>query len=567
MSNSSSPFQKQNKIPADRSSRNIERPSSSNQRTRASQPSRGRQTQNSRRAGQTPGLEFTNQERSHPISQSQSQNISNLSVSHISQFPFDSTISISNMSSQNQTGPTAGSSTAPGTALGAGNQNTQSSSANPSQGMQNYSRQRMPKPGEKNAPSFDPEKPEELGRFFDRMEDWFSDEGITDGDDKKRRIVKYLDADSEIQWKALPKFLSGTFDEFKAEVMSSYPAAEEVMKGSVAALKRKIKRIGPIATDERDDLLSLIRIMTAEVMKLKRIAPPIHTNRELVDLFLSRLTPEFASRVASKLSVHRLVDTAQQNNAQAQRNPEDMYDIEDVMKMARHTSLEQANPFGKFLMGTQSNQAASSVKLEEAVARLTDSIQIQTQYNKQMDQRLASLQNVITRDRSTQNQGFGQSNQSTYNRSQMQGNNASYANNASSGQCFYCEESGHRIPDCPAVLKHLDLGWIKRVDGYLRMPDGAKLPRETTRSTMEVIECRNRKTPGILKLPDKTSLYQGSTNSISLMQTHPGQSKDEDDVKVLLELVQRMGVDQVKGLLSTRVQAPSEEEEWEQNFD
>jgi hypothetical protein len=567
LSNSSSPFQKQNKIPADRSSRSFERSSSSNQRTRASQPSRGRQTQNSLRAGQSPGLDNPGRDRSHNSSQKQPQNISNLSVSSISQFPFDSTISISNMSQQNPTGPIAGSSTAPGTALGAGNQNTQNSSANQSQGMQNYSRQRMPKPGEKNAPSFDPEKPEELGRFFDRMEDWFADEGITDDDDKKRRIVKYLDADSEIQWKALPKFLSGTFDEFKAEAMSSYPAAEEVMKGSVAALKRKIKRIGPIATDERDDLLSLIRIMTAEVMKLKKIAPPIHTNRELVDLFLSRLMPEFASRVASKLSVHRLIDTVQQNNAQAQRNPEDMYDIEDVMKIARHTSLEQANPFGKFLMGSQNNQAASSVKLEEAVARLTDSIQIQTQYNKQMDQRLASLQNVMARERSTQNQGFGQSNQPTYNRSQMQGNSASYSNNNSTGQCFYCEESGHRMPDCPSVLTHLDLGWIRKVDGYLRMPDGSKLPREATRTTKEVVECRNRKTPGVLKLPDKSSLYQGSSNTVSLIQTHPGQSRDEDDVKVLLELVQRMGVDQVKGLLSTRVQAPSEEEEWEQNFD
>ena len=137
---------------------------------------------------------------------------------------------------------------------------------------------KMPKPGEKNAPTFDPEKPEDLGRFFERMEDWFAEEGVTDDGEKKKRIVKYLDPEPEAQWKALPKFETGTFTEFKAQVMAAYPKAEEVLKGSVTALKRKIKKLGTVAADDRDDLLALVRIMTAEVVKLKNISPPIHTN-------------------------------------------------------------------------------------------------------------------------------------------------------------------------------------------------------------------------------------------------------------------------------------------------
>ena len=62
---------------------------------------------------------------------------------------------------------------------------------------------KMPKPGEKNAPSFDTDKLEELGRFFERMEDWFLDEGIDSESDKKKCIVRYLDADSESQWHCL----------------------------------------------------------------------------------------------------------------------------------------------------------------------------------------------------------------------------------------------------------------------------------------------------------------------------------------------------------------------------
>ena len=85
------------------------------------------------------------------------------------------------------------------------------------------STRKMPKPSEKNAPSFDPSKPEDFSRFFKYIEDWFSDKNISDDDDKKWRIVRYLDPDSEVQWKVLPKFTAGTFQAFKDEVMAAYP--------------------------------------------------------------------------------------------------------------------------------------------------------------------------------------------------------------------------------------------------------------------------------------------------------------------------------------------------------
>ena len=544
----------------------MERHRSSSQRSRARQPSRGRQTQNSLRAGlpsesSGPETRSTSHRRSQSIPLPFISSVSQAT----SQFPLNS-ISISKNPENPQNAMSTsnpGQSSVPSTSAGAGNTNTQNIPLGGSRAQPPSMRLRMPKPGEKNAPAFDTDKPEELGRFFDRIEDWFMDDGLVDDGEKKKRIVKYLDADSEIQWKALPSFAAGTFEEFKAEAMSSYPAAEEVMKGSVAALKRKLKRIGPIATDERDDLLSLVRVMTAEVMKLKAIAPPIHTNRELVDLFLSRLTPDFANRVAGKLSIHRLVDTTQQNNPNP-RNPEDMYDIEDVMKMAKHTSLEQANPFGKFLLGAQSNQSASSVKLEEAVARLTDSINLQTQYNRQMEQKMSSLQSVMSQSRSTQNQGYGVNNQSAFNRNPMPVSTTGYP--GLTGRCFYCEQSGHRMPECSQVEKHLELGWLKKVDGYLRLSDGSKLPKDSSRPTKDVVESLNKPTPGIIKLPAKTNLYSNSSDAISLLQTQAGGDGPEDEVKFVLELAQRIGLDKAKNLMAAQMQA-MEEEEWEQNFD
>ena len=425
---------------------------------------------------------------------------------------------------------------------------------------------RMPKPGERNAPTFDPEKPEELGRFFDRMEDWFAEEEVATDDEKKKRIVKYLDADSEIQWKAFSKFENGSFEEYKAQVMASYPKAEDVMKGSMTALNRKVKQMGPIDVDERDVLLNLVRIMTAEVKKLKAITPPIHTNRELVELFLSRLTPDFATRIAHKLSVHRLVHAGGAGqNAAAVRNPEDMYDIEEVMEMAKQTAMESANPFGKFLWTTGPSGSDTSVKLEQAVARLTDTITLQTQHSKQVDQRLANLQTFMSQPRPAPGAGFA--GPSSYNRGYVPASN--HVQPGSSNDCFYCRGSdGHRIPDCQDALKHLDLGWIKKIDGQLRLTDGSRIPRDGNKSMKEVVEALNKPRPGIIpmsKIQDKASLYQDA-NMASYSQ---GQSAEDVSVRTLLEAVQKLGSDRVLKLLTTQGQVLDDvdDDEWNQNFD
>jgi len=453
--------------------------------------------------------------------------------------------------------------------VASGSANAQASSRDPRDrpSQSGAGRHRMPKPGEKNAPLFDPERPEELGRFFDRIEDWFLDDEVESDQEKKRRIVRYLDADSEIQWKALSKYIDGTYAEFKAQVMSSYPAAEEVMKGSVAALKRKIRKIGPVATDERDDLLSLIRIMTAEVMKLKKITPPIHTNRELVDLFLGRLTPEFASRVAGKLSTHRLFERAHINEGVLPRNPEDMYDIEEVMDMAKHTSLEHSNPFGKFLSPAVAHSSAN-VKLEEAVARFTDSLNIQAKYNQQVEQKIAGLQSLLTQSRGQQgshNFGGG-ANLSGYNRGNIPSN--SQVQMQANG-CFYCAGS-HRIPDCEEVALHLKLGWIKRIDGYIRLQDGSRLPRDQHRTTKELVEQMNKPKPGLIntsRVQDKASLYQGSASRPTYVQREATHEADGAEMHQLLEMVHKLGIGRAQELLTAQVLVQEEEDEWMQNFE
>ena len=474
---------------------------------------------------------------------------------------------LNTMSTQNTQGNTAG----PSGSTSAGTSTSAASAPNQNNLVNQFTTRKMPKPGEKNAPSFDPDKPGELGRFFERMEDWFADEGIRTDESRKKRIVRYLDADSEIQWKALSKFDNGTYEEFKAEAMESYPKAEEIMKGSVSGLKKKIRSIGPVAVDERDELLQLIRVMTAEVVKLKKIQPPIHTNRELVDLFLGRLTGDFASRVAQKLSMHRVVSATNVtgNNPQA-RNPEDMYDIEEVMQMAKHTALEQANPFGKFLWNVNSGQGVSSnVKLEEAVARLTDSVNLQNQRSKQIDQQIASMHGYL-------NQSQTRNAQANANSAEMR--QESYRpQNAypSMDKCFYCGGTGHMARNCEHALKHLANSWIVRMDNQFRLPDGSRVPRDGIKTLKEVVETLHQNRPGIIpmsKIQDKSSFFQDSPQLVENFVQSRQPDSEADGMRLLAEVFRQVGADTVKKFLSNgtacKVQEREEmEEEWEQNFD
>ena len=514
-------------------------------------PIRGRQTRNSRRAVLDPITAESPRTRSQEVVASRvNERISasrTRTALRTSQEVPTRTDSDSIVLNNKMTGPAPGAQTS--TSGGTAHQYTMPS-------------RRMPKPNEKNAPSFDAEKPEELGRFFDLVEDWFEEEGVTSDAEKKKRIIKYLDADTEIQWKAFHPFEEGTYIEFKAHAMAAYPKAEEVMKGSMTALKRKVISHGAIDIEDRDTLHKLIRVITAEVAKLKKITPPIHMNRELVDLFLSRLSPSFAARVAQKLSMHRLYSgLVPGQEANANRNPEDMYDINEVMKMANHASLENANPFGKFLWSTTESGSETNVKLEEAVARLTDSINLQTQYNRQVDKRLANLQSFMAQPRT---ENFAAS--SGYNRGLAPAQNQFAA--APRPDCFYCR-GDHRITNCEHALRHLDLNWLLKSEGRLKLPDGSNIPRDGNKSMKEVVESLNKTKPGIIpmsKIQDKASLYQDNSHMGSYLHSHMD-AIEEGNMRHLLDVIQRMGPDRVQSILNAQTQTIEEDDEWSQNFD
>jgi hypothetical protein len=73
----------------------------------------------------------------------------------------------------------------------------------------------MPARGHSTAPKFDPTKPHELHRFFDKLKLLFGVCNVTDLDLMKKHACIYIDIDSAELWESLPQHTTGvSFGEF-----------------------------------------------------------------------------------------------------------------------------------------------------------------------------------------------------------------------------------------------------------------------------------------------------------------------------------------------------------------
>ena len=83
----------------------------------------------------------------------------------------------------------------------------------------------------------------------------------------------------------------------------------------------------------------------------------------------------------------------------------------------------------------------------------------------------------------------------------------------------------------------------------------------------EVVEALNKVQPGLIpvsKIQDKASLFQDSSKMASFAQS---EQTEDDGVRTLLELLQKVGVDRIQKLIDEKEQSIVEEDEWDQNFD
>ncbi|KAG6838189.1 hypothetical protein C0991_001162, partial [Blastosporella zonata] len=106
----------------------------------------------------------------------------------------------------------------------------------------------MPARGHNTAPSFSPNEPRELPRYFQELEFLFASSGVTDDADKKALGVRYVDYNTSEQWQSLAEYevsvidpatqtlIPYTYQDWKKAVISLYPGADNATKYSMADL-------------------------------------------------------------------------------------------------------------------------------------------------------------------------------------------------------------------------------------------------------------------------------------------------------------------------------------------
>ena len=132
--------------------------------------------------------------------------------------------------------------------------------------------------------------------------------------------------------------------------------------------------------------------------------------------------------------------------------------------------------------------------------------------------------------------------------------------------CYYFLKTGYRIGNCEDMLRHIDLGWVKKIEGRWKQADGNQLPHDSVKSTKDLIEVNHQSQPGIIPMSriDKV-LYQGE--AVSVYSQQQTTASDDHDVRKLSALVQRIRIDHLQGFLTEQTQDMiADKEEWEKNF-
>ncbi|KAF5379545.1 hypothetical protein D9757_009272 [Collybiopsis confluens] len=433
----------------------------------------------------------------------------------------------------------------------------------------------MPRPGSRDAPKLTYEgtdDPMKVRRYFEDLENLFSDCNITANDEKKNWTVRYPEEQVAWEWKAMNEYTNATsdYEDFKRTVLHSYPGAADEERGTMRELKRLFKKYNNISSSDLEEYLALVRRFRALKRELNPSAAvgtvePLVTNRELVEKFTGALEPSFRSAIFS--SLHIKGKTRRVPAGQKVR-PDDMYDIDDVVEQGE--AIVRGTMPGTDPMSTAATRASSSytptvhIKQEqlqqqihdlisEKIASLMDTIKIsQDQFKqentKQMNDWMRIFQQNSMRSIPTQQNAASYENNSMNRTSQGMDtreiqNRVPFEWQNSGGKivCFFCSEEGHVAGDCHHRNDLLKMGRIILVNGRARLPGNIPIPRQPVGAASEKDrvdyyyaekEKREREQSRNVHLVQTTPDNISGTINTATMSTYLSNQLNERDLKI-----------------------------------
>ena len=377
----------------------------------------------------------------------------------------------------------------------------------------------MVAPGTRDAPRFQSRRPEELRRFLRQMEDLWRDAEITDPRIKKQSLGKYADYESEEEWSAFRTYNDPhSWEDFKKELYDNYPEAAEAERGTPQRIREVCKDQNELELGDMQGLYAFRRKFMAEAKKLL-VPPAVMSNRELVELFIGKMSRQMGHLVLQHLASRAENDLIKQEKKEGVpkeevpppkpviRRPEDRYDLEKVYEAAVAVSENHQGIFraldknekrdasrGRevmaFMQPIPSETQNLAQKLEEIEGNQALEKDKLVNVNKIMEAKLGELESMM---KSMLSMTQKPEPPTTYQHphASSSGNNYERASEKMLGKpgsmprwgrpvddkCFYCGVPGHYVPDCCELKTEISLGNLKIApDGKLRLRDGNRVP-------------------------------------------------------------------------------------------
>ncbi|KAG6883686.1 hypothetical protein C0993_004676 [Termitomyces sp. T159_Od127] len=227
----------------------------------------------------------------------------------------------------------------------------------------------MPLADSRDASKFRHSEPSEVHWFVQMMESLFDHAGITNDKEKKRRILEYVDAQTEQEWLGFDSYDEGTsWEAFVKEIKESYPGAVDDTV-SVANLNWICREQARLSRSDTGKIHSLLRKFRAEAKKLTDVVG----NGSLVNKLMGCFTPAFADVIEERL----ISKYGHYKEPTRNRHKDNKYELSEVM-MVVSTLIDGA--FGRNSRDRQvereesSQRQVKSEESEEKMAHLQDTI-------------------------------------------------------------------------------------------------------------------------------------------------------------------------------------------------
>jgi hypothetical protein len=131
----------------------------------------------------------------------------------------------------------------------------------------------MPMRNERAAPTFDSSKPRELSQYFEDLEQLMKCAAISNQQDMKKQVLRYVDFSTKQIWKTFTEFLDDnkTYQDFKDAILVHYPDASGNFVYSIRDMDLLVgerQRLGLNSTKDLSDYhLQFIAITTWLISK------------------------------------------------------------------------------------------------------------------------------------------------------------------------------------------------------------------------------------------------------------------------------------------------------------